>query len=337
MQPTNTPRLGVNESGSFEIRWREGGVAKRRSLRTKEREVAERELGAVLLGHVRQEDYTVAQAWLLRKSETLSQVVDSERIENCWKALLPFFGARRVSSLKTADFHNYLAARMDAGRAASTVRRELVELAATLKLLVREKRLSAEKIPCIPLPPSAAARPRFLTEEECRAVLGAAARKREGNGLYRRLELFLWLGLNTGQRKRAIETLMWDQVDFDEGVIHFAKIGERQTKKRKASVPMRKQLKEFLLAEYERRDSDWVLGTSGSVRTSFETLVLELELQEVTHHTLRHTFISHLLIAKEPVFTVSQIVGVSVAQIERTYGHLTKGHMRDSVENALRY
>jgi integrase len=102
-------------------------------------------------------------------------------------------------------------------------------------------------------------------------------------------------------------------------------------------MPMRAQLQSYLKEEADNSDSEWVLGAPVSVRTSFETLMTDLGLENVTPHTLRHTFISHLLINREPVFTVSKIVAVSIAQIERTYGHLTRDHMRAALENSIRY
>ena len=102
-------------------------------------------------------------------------------------------------------------------------------------------------------------------------------------------------------------------------------------------MPMREALHCYLKREADNSATEWVLGAPVSVRTSFETLMGELGLANVTPHTLRHTFISHLLINREPVFTVSKIVAVSIGEIERTYGHLTRSHMRAALENSIRY
>jgi site-specific recombinase XerD len=95
---------------------------------------------------------------------------------------------------------------------------------------------------------------------------------------------------------------------------------------------MSSTLRAVLEAESARRTSEWVLRMPGSIRTTFETLFAELGLSHCTPHTLRHTLISHLLMRGTPIFTVSKLIAVSVAQIERTYGHLTAAHLRAALE-----
>ena len=327
----SSPQLGTNSHGYFEVRFKEQGVNKRQSLKTKDESEAQRAFAHFLLRTRPAASYTIGQAWVLRQ-EAMDSIVDKDRIHNCWKALLPFFGPRDVESLQPKDVAAYTAARVALGRQPSTVRRELVELKATLAHLVSLKKMKAEQLPVFELPPTGAARPFFLTEADCARVFAAAAERRTQPDVPTRLELFLHIGLGSGQRRRAIERLAWSQVDFTAGMIYFALEGERLTKKRKASLPMSSALQAVLAEEYARRTSDWVLRMPGSVRNSFDALFSKLGLGHCTPHTLRHTLISHLLMRGKPIFTVSQLIAVSVAQIERTYGHLTTAHMRAALE-----
>lgn len=52
----------------------------------------------------------------------------------------------------------------------------------------------------------------------------------------------------------------------------------------------------------------------------------------VTFHTLRHTFASWLLMRGTDIYTVANLLGNSVKQVEHTYGHLSKDHRAAAVE-----
>ena len=56
------------------------------------------------------------------------------------------------------------------------------------------------------------------------------------------LPLFILLGLYTGQRKEALLSLRWAQVDLEAGRINFNPPGRKQTKKRRPHVPIAPRL-----------------------------------------------------------------------------------------------
>jgi integrase len=265
----------------------------------------------------------VSEARTIRLAET--QAKARERIEYAWLHLEKHFGHKAIDAITTLDCLRYAKQRK---AKASTARYELRELQTTINHLVRTKRIDSRIAPHITLPPAGQPRKTFLTTQDKARVLALAKQRREDPAIPSRVELFLHLGLESGQRRRAIETLEWDQVDFAGKVIHFLKEGEEQTKKRKVSVPMSTTLLAVLSAEHERRVNAWVLRASGSIRTAFESLMAAAELPDVTPHALRHTFVSHLLMRDIPVFTVAQLAGMTVKMVETTYGHLTTGHLR---------
>lgn len=328
----STPTLRLNSYGYYEAYWREDGVGLRRSLHTKDQVAAEREFANFLLRTKERPSYTVAQCWHLREHETLTQMAAPQRVRDAWKALLPFFGHLDVEDIKPELVNSYAAKRQAAGRKGSTVRRELVELQATLNYMVTTKRLTEDRIPHIPLPAESAARPHYLSAAQCTQIFAEAARRRPDPERFTRLELFLWLGAHTGQRKRAIERLEWPQVDFERQVIHFQKEGESVSKKRKASVPIRAALLTVLQAEFNQAETSFVLRHDGSIRTTFTTFMESMGLPHVTPHVLRHTFVSLLLINEVPIFTVSKLTALSVRRIESTYGHLSDAHLRQAIE-----
>ncbi len=332
MNKTNV-RLKRNPQGVWEIRWREEAandkaIGKRRSLRTRCEQEAQRRLSHFILVGSKKTAYTVADAWQIRQDESLKNTADPARIRYAWKALLPFFGDKDVTALTQADVNEYVEDRTDDGRELSTIRRELGELLTTLKAMVDSRRVPYDSVPKLTLPTAQNTRPNYLSERQKADMLAKARERRQNPREVSRLELFLHIGLETGQRRRAIETLEWSQVDFTARIIHFRKVGEPLTKKRKPSVPMSEALQAVLLEEYAQRQTPFVLRHPGSIRTSFDNLVEALGYTDVTPHSLRHTFVSHLLMRGHPIYDVAQLVGMTVRMIETTYGHLTPEHLR---------
>lgn len=315
------------------MRWRESAndatVHKRKSLRTRCETEAQAKLTHFLLVGTKKASYTVAQAWSIRQAETLRNTHDPARIRYAWKALLPFFGDKTISALTQEDFNDYVEERQEDGIALSTIRRELGELQTTIKALVDARRVSYDDVPKLKLPTAQNTRPNFLSEVQKEALLRYCFERRSPEeGRRTRLELFIVIGLETGQRKRAIETLEWDQVDFQAGMIHFRKRGEPLTRKRKPSVPMSDRLELVLREEYGHRTNPWVLRHPGSTRTAFENAVEALGFEGITPHSMRHTFVSHLLMRGESIYNVAQLAGMTVKMVEQTYGHLTPEYLR---------
>jgi integrase len=222
--------------------------------------------------------------------------------------------------------------RTEDGIAISTIRRELGELTTTLKALVDARRISHDDLPKLTLPTAENARPHFLTYKQKSDLLAMAMTRNLQQDRLSRIELFVHIGLETGQRRRAIERLEWDQVDFDARMIHFRKRGEPVTKKRKPSVPMSQTLELILRDEYEHHKTRWVQRHDGSIRTSFESLVRACHLENITPHSLRHTFVSHLLMRGVSIYDVAQLAGMTVKMVELTYGHLTPEYLRSVLD-----
>lgn len=326
-RPKSPPRLQLNESGYYEVRWCDGAISKRRSLLTRDEQSAKLSFANFLLHSAPQGQYLVSQARDLRLSETNPKA--RIRLDFAWKALTPFFGTRDVASLTPTDIKAYTALRMGGKKPvkAPTVRRELGELQTTINHLVKTKRLPSTAVPLIELPPSGQSKKLILTKAQRTHVLELAAQRRDDPAVRSRVELFCWLGLETGARKEAIETLEWAQVDFEARFIHYLKDGDQQTRKRKVSVPMSPALVAVLSAEREHAVTPWVLRQPESIRTAFANLMAAAGLPKVTPHTLRHTFVSHLLMAGKDIFTVAQLAGMTTKMVEDVYGHLTQQHL----------
>jgi integrase len=127
----------------------------------------------------------------------------------------------------------------------------------------------------------------------------------------------------TGQRKEAIMTLRWDQVDFKSNLIDFndrtAPLYHRM--KGRGVVPMSSALRGYLKGLV--RDSDWVISKAGKQVLTIDTSwrkVMKATRFKITPHVLRHTVATTLAMKSVPMTQIARILGHSNTQItERVY------------------
>lgn len=151
----------------------------------------------------------------------------------------------------------------------------------------------AEKLKCVPSNPCAGlepirgilkCKPRFLSREEIEMVKAAV--------IDTSLELPVFIGLYTGMRMAEICNLHCEDIDFAKRLIYVRIREDFTTKSRKERiVPLNTALEKKLEKGKKGRISAvWVNWLS----ERFNTLMDGLGLNDVTVHTLRHTFASHL-------------------------------------------
>jgi integrase len=176
-------------------------------------------------------------------------------------------------------------------------------------------------------------RDRFLTEPEAERLLAATPPQ---------LLAAVGLGLFAGLRRGEILNLRpWLDVDLDRSIITIqARPGWRPKTKRAARVvPITAPLHTLLEAHLERYASQgWLFPSpedatrpmsTETIWRHFGAIVVDAELvagrsdpNGVTLHTLRHTFASWLVMNEVDLYTVAQLLGDTLAVVERTYAHL---------------
>jgi integrase len=339
-RPDRGPRLERNDSGFYEVRWTEAGRTKRVSTRTADAVEAADFFATWRRGLNREKearDAATVRAVLASyfTEHVYKKVVGQGTAEIARKHLLSHFADMDPADIHPSDVRAYTKARQagEIGRVCQppTVRRELGVLVAALHHAVAEKRLKRADVPSIPLPEASVPRDRWLTEDEVRLLLDTA-HGLDRAGRLNRAYRFAMLAYYTAARKRAIETLTWDQVDWDTGMIRLALRGARQTKKRRPDVPMHPALRAVLERAFTERESAFVLDHAGNARKAFETVVAKAGLADVTPHVMRHTAATHMLRRRVPLWQVAGILGDTEATVQRTYGHHVPEALREAVE-----
>jgi integrase len=190
--------------------------------------------------------------------------------------------------------------------APASINRDLGVLRAALKLAKEEGRV--QSIPEIPERSGAASRQVWLRPEEITRLLEAAKP-------YPVTHRFILLALLTGQRREAILSLRWQQVDRTQGVIWFSDhdLGHAERRKGRGAVPISAELAEVLDAL--ANGSEYVLLSERGTRLQdvnrdhWTSIVTEAGLEGLTPHDLRHTVATTLIREQVPLIDVSKLLG----------------------------
>lgn len=251
-------------------------------------------------------------------------VIDYDRILLHVKHLKSFFKPREtIKKVGIPEAREYIIFRRKEGAEPATIRSELMCLKTAARHAVKWKRLSVDHLPQLELPPQSEPKLRWLTESELDSLRAGATNPR--------VRLFIEIAYYTAARRSAVENLTWSQVNFYENRIYLNPEGRAQTKKRRPVVPIDNKLLPFLLEAYKTRASnqEYVLGSNGAIWTVFQAAVNAAKLTDVSPHTLRHSRATHLLQKGVSMWFVANLLGDTVATVQKTYAHYCPDFLRD--------
>jgi len=207
-----------------------------------------------------------------------------------------------------------------------TINRELTVLQAGLRWSF--KRGDIGFLPSIARLPSPPPRSKFLTDPQVEALKSASLD-------YPHVHLFIRIALMTGQRKEAILSLKWDQVDFQAGLVDFndPSIPMPHRRKGRGVVPMSNALRTLLLQA--RKDSPYVISKAGKRVRDFRSAwshIMDKTGLDITPHILRHTVATQLAQKNVPMPQIARLLGHSSTAItERVYAKFSPDFCRQAV------
>ncbi len=325
----------LQKRGCFYIVWTDSGRSRERSTGTSDRQQAEYALAEFIQSHQRHAGPRDSSQILITDvlddyaREHGPETVAPWRIASAVKSLVEFWQGRNVADVTRETCRRYEKAR---NRSAGTVRRELGVLRAAINHAHREGRIT--RTVAVRLPEKPQARDRWLTEAEALALYRASMSEPR---VRLHLPLFILLGLYTGQRKEAILSLRWVQVDLNAGLINFNAPGARRSNKRRAHLPIPSTLLRRLRRARQRGvELGFVVHENGyrlkDIKRGFSSACRRAGLTGVTPHTLRHTCATWLMQRGVSLWDAAGFLGMSRETLERVYGH----HHPDFLQNAAR-
>jgi integrase len=248
--------------------------------------------------------------------------------------VLKHFGRMTLRAIGSGDVQRYVDQRVGAESRykkpvrPATVNRELMCISGTMTEAMKRGYIDRNPVVGVPQLPEHNDRLRWLTSKEEERVLGYAPEF---------LKPIVLTALHAGMRRGEIMRLKWADVDFDQRLIRVAESKSHKTR----YIPINKTLFELLkLIEPftgPKGPSPYVFtnpvtGTRyEDVSHTFDRAATKAGFDDVTFHTLRHTFASRMAQDGVPLKAIQELLGHGTMQMTMRYAHLGPNNLRDAV------
>lgn len=253
--------------------------------------------------------------------------------------ILPAFKAKRLDKLTTAEIRKWFNGFIPEGGSKEAIRKAKASAnrnLTTFKAVLNHAHKNAMCASSLAWDRVAAfskvdgARTEFLEPEQLQALID------QTEGAFRNLVI---AGALTGARYGELCALRVKDLDRDARVLHIreGKTGER-------IVPMTPEmLKHFAKLATDKlpeahllvKDDGKPWAHSDQDRLMREAVKNANLKRAVVFYTLRHTFIAQAIGAGLDIYSIAAVSGTSIAMIEKHYGKLLKGRVRDAMEKAF--
>ena len=254
-------------------------------------------------------------------------------------ALTRWLGERRVLITRTtrSDVLGFIASRVEGGSRPRSTARQLSSFRRFFRFLVREGAVTDDPTAQIAMPKIGRSLPRSLTEAEVEAVLAAPA---VADPLGHRDRTMLEMLYATGLRVSELVNLKHSQVNTNQGVIRIVGKGNRER-----LIPLGDEAVRWL-AEFVQgpraeilleRQTDYLVPTRRGdrmTRQAFWHIIKRYARKagvqkELSPHTLRHAFATHLLNRGADLRVVQMLLGHSDLSTTQIYTHVARERMKE--------
>jgi integrase/recombinase XerD len=254
-------------------------------------------------------------------------------------ALARWLTERQIAIMRTTreDLQNFIAYRVHAGARPRSTARQLSSFRRFFRYLMREGLIREDPTAQIAMPKIGRSLPKSLSEEEVEALLGAPV---VSDPLGNRDRTMLEVLYATGLRVSELVNLRHGQVNAPQGVIRILGKGNRER-----LIPLGEEalrwLKDFtqgsrgeILLE---RQTDYLFPTRRGdrmTRQAFWHIIKRYArkasiAKELSPHTLRHAFATHLLNHGADLRVVQMLLGHSDLSTTQIYTHVARERLKE--------
>jgi integrase/recombinase XerD len=254
-------------------------------------------------------------------------------------ALARWLAERSVPIMRTsrADLQEFIAWRVRAGARPRSTARQLSSYRRFFRYFMREGAIREDPTAQIAMPKIGRSLPRSLTEEEVESLLSAPL---VSDPLGNRDRTMLEVLYATGLRVSELVNLRQGQLNLNQGVIRILGKGDRERLIPLGEEAMR-ALKEFargargeILLE---RQTDYLFPTRRGdrmTRQAFWHIIKRYARKagigkELSPHTLRHAFATHLLNHGADLRVVQMLLGHSDLSTTQIYTHVARERLKE--------
>jgi integrase/recombinase XerD len=245
-------------------------------------------------------------------------------------------GANLMSASR-ADLLGFMAARMEAGARPRSTARQLSSFRRFYRHLLRDGTMPEDPTAQIDMPKVGRSLPRSLTEEEVEALLAAPA---VSDPLGHRDRTMLEVLYATGLRVSELVSLKLSSVNLSQGVLRIVGKGDRER-----LIPLGEEavqwLQQFLQGPRVEilleRQTDYLFPTRRGDRMTRQAFWHIIKrhartagiCKELSPHTLRHAFATHLLNHGADLRVVQMLLGHSDLSTTQIYTHVARERLKD--------
>jgi len=254
-------------------------------------------------------------------------------------ALARWLAGRHVALPKTgrAELMEFIAARVHGGARPRSTARQLSSFRRFFRYLIRENLISEDPTAQIAMPKIGRSLPRSLTESEVEALLAAPA---VADPLGHRDRTMLEVLYATGLRVSELVHLKLGQVNMNQGVIRVLGKGNRER-----LIPLGEEAVRWLKSFIETARADILLDRSTDflfptrrgdrmTRQAFWHIIKRYARKasvdrDLSPHTLRHAFATHLLNHGADLRVVQMLLGHSDLSTTQIYTHVARERLKE--------
>jgi integrase/recombinase XerD len=242
-----------------------------------------------------------------------------------------------IAHTSRADLLGFIAWRVESGARPRSTARQLSSFRRFFRYLVREGALREDPTAQIAMPKIGRSLPKSLTEEEVESLLNAPA---VSDPLGSRDRCMLEVLYATGLRVSELVSLKHNQVNMNQGVIRVLGKGNRER-----LIPLGEEavrwLNEFIKGPRNEilldRSTDYLFPTRRGdrmTRQAFWHIIKRYARKagvdkELSPHTLRHAFATHLLNHGADLRVVQMLLGHSDLSTTQIYTHVARERLKD--------
>jgi integrase/recombinase XerD len=242
-----------------------------------------------------------------------------------------------LTSAKRGDLLEFMASRAQAGAQPRSTARQLSSFRRFYRYMVREGSLREDPTAQIAMPKVGRSLPRSLTEEEVEALLAAPT---VSEPLGHRDRTMLEVLYATGLRVSELVNLKIVQVSLNQGVARIVGKGDRER-----LIPLGEEaiqwIQQFLQGPRVEilleRQTDYLFPTRRGdrmTRQAFWHIIKRYARKagvekELSPHTLRHAFATHLLNHGADLRVVQMLLGHSDLSTTQIYTHVARERLKD--------
>jgi integrase/recombinase XerD len=254
-------------------------------------------------------------------------------------ALSRWLSVRRTTFPRTdrAALMDFIAARVHAGARPRSTARQLSSFRRFFRYLIREGLIVEDPTAQIAMPKIGRSLPRSLSEAEVEALLAAPA---VAESLGHRDRTMLEVLYATGLRVSELVNLKLGQVNMNQGVVRVLGKGNRER-----LIPLGEEAVRWLKAFTEGARADILLDRSTDfmfptrrgdrmTRQAFWHIIKRYARKasvdrELSPHTLRHAFATHLINHGADLRVVQMLLGHSDLSTTQIYTHVARERLKE--------